>query len=218
MNKEWSELNKLIQKQINSKSNFESGINNLFILRDKIFDKLNDLKNTLTYEDFSKMPYMNENGYHNKTIAYSIWHMFRIEDIVAHTIIKNDEQIFFRDNFKALTNSPIITTANELVKEGIADFSAKLNIEQLYIYADAVKNSTNELIKSLSYADLKRKPTEAERQRLIDSKCISENELAVWLIDYWCSKDIKGLIKMPFSRHLIMHTEAAVRIAEKLKR
>lgn len=218
MNKEWSELNKLIQKQINSKSNFESGINNLFILRDKIFNKLNDLKNTLTYEDFSKMPYMNENGYHNKTIAYSIWHMFRIEDIVAHTIIKNDEQIFFRDNFKALTNSSIITTANELVKEEIADFSAKLNIEQLYIYADAVKNSTNELIKSLSYADLKRKPTETERQRLIDSKCISENELAVWLIDYWCSKDIKGLIKMPFSRHLIMHTEAAVRIAEKLKR
>lgn len=218
MNKEWSELNKLIQKQINSKNNFESGINNLFILREKIFDKLNDLKNTLTCEDFSKMPYMNENGYHNKTIAYSIWHMFRIEDIVAHTIIKNDEQIFFRDNFKALTNSPIITTANELVKEEIADFSAKLNIEQLYIYANAVKNSTNELIKSLSYADLKRKPTETERQRLIDSKCISENELAVWLIDYWCSKDIKGLIKMPFSRHLIMHTEAAVRIAEKLKR
>ncbi|MDD6401173.1 MAG: phage head-tail adapter protein, partial [Lachnospiraceae bacterium] len=39
---------------------------------------------------------------------------------------------------------------------------------------------------------------------------------AVWLIDYWCSKDISGLIKMPLSRHWIMHIEAANRIKEKI--
>lgn len=39
---------------------------------------------------------------------------------------------------------------------------------------------------------------------------------AVWLIDYWCNKDIRGLIQMPFSRHWIMHTEACLRIKNKI--
>lgn len=39
---------------------------------------------------------------------------------------------------------------------------------------------------------------------------------AIWLIDYWCNKDIKRIIKMPLSRHWIMHIEAANRIKDKL--
>ena len=42
------------------------------------------------------------------------------------------------------------------------------------------------------------------------------DEKAIWLIDYWCSKDIRGLIQMPFSRHWIMHTEACLRIKNKM--
>ena len=42
------------------------------------------------------------------------------------------------------------------------------------------------------------------------------DEKAIWLIDYWCSKDIRGLIQMPFSRHWIMHTEACLRIKNKI--
>ena len=45
------------------------------------------------------MPFANAKGYHNKTIAYSIWHIARIEDIVAHTLIANDEQVFFSGNW-----------------------------------------------------------------------------------------------------------------------
>lgn len=46
---------------------------------------------------------------------------------------------------------------------------------------------------------------------------VSTDENAVWLIDYWCKKDVKGLIQMPFSRHWIMHIEACQRILNKLK-
>ena len=47
-------------------------------------------------------------------------------------------------------------------------------------------------------------------------KVVSEDEEAYWLIDYWCGKDIRGLIQMPFSRHWIMHIEASLRIKGKL--
>ncbi len=39
---------------------------------------------------------------------------------------------------------------------------------------------------------------------------------ANWLIPYLCEKDIRGLIKMPFSRHWIMHIEAMRRIKNRL--
>lgn len=51
---------------------------------------------------------------------------------------------------------------------------------------------------------------------MIASKSVSEDENAVWLIDYWCGKDVAGIIKMPFTRHLIMHIEAMMRIAGKI--
>ena len=45
---------------------------------------------------------------------------------------------------------------------------------------------------------------------------MSKDESAIWLIDYWCGKDIRGLIQMPFSRHWIMHIEASLRIKNKI--
>ena len=45
---------------------------------------------------------------------------------------------------------------------------------------------------------------------------VSTDEEAYWLIDYWCGKDIRGLIQMPFSRHWIMHIEACLRLRERI--
>ena len=86
----------------------------------------------------------------------------------------------------------------------------------LYEYTNKVYESTNRLLKSLSYDDLRRKMTVEDRKRIEDLNVVSKEESANWLIDYWCNKDIKGLIKMPFSRHWIMHIEASLRIKKKI--
>ena len=65
---------------------------------------------------------------------------------------------------------------------------------------------------------MKKKVTEETKQKLLALKVVSEEESAFWLIDYWCSKDIRGLIQMPFSRHHIMHIEACLRIRDKLSK
>ena len=62
----------------------------------------------------------------NATLAWSLWHLFRIEDIVVHTLILNDSQILFENSWQAQTNSPIITTGNELDGEAMIEFSKKL--------------------------------------------------------------------------------------------
>ena len=215
MNKEWAELNKIMQLQIKKKDTFSLGIATLVELRKKLMEQIMQFRNELSNDDFSAMPYMNAKGYHSKTIAYSLWHIFRIEDIVAHSLIADNEQIFFAGDYQKRINSPIITTANELVKEEIRDFSKQLCIDELYKYITEVDKATTEIFKSLSYSDLKVKMTDEKKQYLEKLNVVSEDENAYWLIDYWCGKDIRGLIQMPFSRHWIMHIEACLRIKGK---
>ena len=173
-------------------------------------------KEKLCRDAFNAIPFINADGYHSKTIAYSIWHIFRIEDIVAHTVIKEEEQVFFAGNYQKRINSPIITTGNELVKQQIAEFSKQLNLDELYSYIFEVRENTEKTLERLSYDDLKRKIPEKRKEYLKSLHVVSDNEKAIWLIDYWCNKDIRGLIQMPFSRHWIMHTEACLRIKNKI--
>ena len=216
MNKEWSELNKKMQLLLRKKDTFADGIDVCLALRNTLSDAVEKLCGKLSDEQYSLMPYPDANGYHCKTIAYSIWHMARIEDITAHTLICSDEQVLFRDDYLKVACSPITTTGNELVRDEITAFSQSLNITGLLRYAADVKASTDELLSRLSYEDSKRRFSSDDKERVIASKCVSENENAVWLIDYRCGKDIAGLIKMPFTRHLIMHIEAMMRIAGKI--
>lgn len=217
MNKEWSEQNKRMQSLIKKADTFEEGKGVLFALRDDLMDSLLSLKAELGREDFDSMPYINADGYHCKNIAYSIWHIFRIEDIVAHTLINGDEEVFFSGNYQSRINSPLITTGNELVKEQISDFTKQLDLDELYSYIAEVKNSTEEIIRNLKYSDLKAKILDERRENLSSLGVVSNDENAVWLIDYWCNKDVRGLIQMPFSRHWIMHIEACQRIKAKLE-
>ena len=217
MNKEWSELNKIMQAQLKKKDSFSMGIDTIFELRRQLLETIAGFRK-LPQETFSAMPYINAKGYHNKTIAYSLWHIFRIEDIVAHTLITDTEQIFFSGDYQKRINSPIITTGNELFKEKIREFSKQLSLDELYCYINEVYESTNAILKSLSFEDMKTKITEEKRQKLLSLNVVSEDENALWLVDYWCSKDIRGLIQMPFSRHHIMHIEACLRIIDKLSK
>lgn len=215
MNKEWSELNKSMQLQLKKKDTYEDGIAVLFELRNSLWDELLSFKKDLKREDFDAIPYINADGYHSKTIAYSLWHIFRIEDICAHTLVKGDEQVFFSKGYDKKINSPIITTGNELVKQEIADFSKQLDLKELYSYMLDVKKSTEKILKGLSFEDTKKKISGDRRKELENLHVVSEDESAVWLIDYWCKKDVRGLIQMPFSRHWIMHIEACGRIKSK---
>lgn len=216
MNKTWSELNKKMQTLLKKQDTYKAGVAVLFDLRNQLMQTIMSFRAELSRDDFDAIPFMNAAGYHSKTIAYSLWHIFRIEDIVAHTLIRGDGQVLFSGNYQERINSPIITTGNELAKKQIADFSKRLNLNELYSYILEVKNSTETIIGSLSFDDLKQNISEERKKHLQSLNVVSEDENAAWLIAYWCGKDIRGLLQMPFSRHWIMHTEACLRIKNKV--
>lgn len=216
MNKEWSELNRTMQQQIKKKELFSIGIDTLLTLRKELMKQILEFQHSMSKDEFCAIPFINASGYHNKTIAYSLYHVFRIEDIVASSLIKKEAQIFFAGDYQSRMNSPIITTGNELVKQEIAEFSSKLNLAELYRYISDVDHATTQLLRHLQHQDLKITMTEQDKKTLLSLKTVSEDINAAWLIDYWCSKNIQGLIQMPFSRHWIMHVEACLRIKNKL--
>ena len=92
----------------------------------------------------------------------------------------------------------------------------QLNLKELYSYIFEVKSSTERILKSLSYDEMKKKVSKERKEYLKSLNVVSNHENAIWLIDYWCNKDIRGLIQMPFSRHWIMHIEASLRIRNKI--
>nr|AHF24820.1 phage head-tail adaptor [uncultured bacterium Contig2] len=216
MNKEWSEMNKGMQALLSKEATFRDALSQLAVLRESMFGQITQIVNSFPAEAFRQMPFAGAEGYHSKTLGYSIWHIFRIEDIVAHEMIAEDQQVLFAQGFDRTVQSPVITTGNELAGEEIAEFSKQLNIRELYRYAQAVKESTDRILGQLSYSDLKRRFGDGMVRKLQNTGCVSEDENASWLIAYWCGKDIRGLIQMPFSRHWIMHIEAMQRIKNKL--
>ena len=216
MNKEWSEKNKKMQMLIAKESTFAEGINLLLELRNDLFEQITSIVKTFPPVAFYQLPFGDGEANHNATLAWSLWHLFRIEDIVCHTLILCDSQIF-EMGWQEKIKSPIITTGNELDGMAITDFSKRVNISTLYEYCKDVMDSTNEFLKNLQFTDLKKKFSEEDKVRLVKSGCVSSDENALWLIDFWCGKNIKGLIQMPFSRHWIMHVEAMRKIEGRLK-
>ncbi len=216
MDKEWSEKNKEIQKLLSKKQTFKDAVEKLIAFREEMFGQITYIVNDFPGDAFYQMPFAGAEGLHNSTLAFSIYHTFRIEDIVAHEMIAEDKQVFFTRDFQKAMRSPIITTANELSDSETAKFSKQLDIKELHRYAKEVMESTNQILKKLEYSDLKRKFGEEMIAKLRATGCVSPDKEASWLIEYWCGKDVGGLIKMPFSRHWIMHIEAMRRIKNKL--
>ena len=203
-----------MQTQLRRETTFSEGIQTLLTLRRSLAETLRDMKRELQREDFHAMPFPNAAGYHSKTIAYSIWHIFRIEDIVAHDLICRDGEIF--SLFRDVIGAPIITTGNELSGPQITDFSKRLDLDVLYKYAAAVREGTDTLLGQLTYQDLRRTFDAADKERLRSLQVVSTDDRSCWLMDYWCGKNVRGLIQMPFSRHWIMHVEACLRIKNRL--
>lgn len=211
MNKKWSEELKEIRVLLKNEKNFFEGKKKLLEFRYELFcewEKFFDIQRDFLFE----MPYPNSKGYDSKNIAYSIYHVFRIEDIVSNTLISDNEEIILLSNYEF----PIMTTGNELVGMEIKNALITMNIEKLHKYIKKVYDTTNDIIEKLEYNDLKKKIPSENREKLINEKSVNEKNL--WLVDYWCDKDVLGLINMPLTRHWIMHLEASKRIENGLKK
>lgn len=148
MNKVWSEENKSMQLLLKKEETFSQSIDTLLALRRSLFAEVTRMARELPPEAFWQMPFARAAGYHSKTLAYSVWHVFRIEDIVVHELIVPGAQVLSAGGFRERIGADRVTTGNELQGQQLMEFSRSLDVPALVDYAGAVKTASDEMLRS----------------------------------------------------------------------
>ncbi|VEU80439.1 DinB family protein [Haploplasma axanthum] len=202
---------KNFQSKIKKEKSFAESIESLIEFRIEMWNMYEYVFNTLKEEEYKKKPIKQF-----KTIAYYLYHLNRIEDITLNTLIKDQEQIFYKNNYQERINSKLHTTGNELTLDEVEKFSERLNIKELIKYVKEVFENTNNYIKIVNYLDSRTLITSERKEKLLELGSVSNDSKAFWLVDYWCKKDYQGIMLMPFSKHHFMHLWNSISIIEKL--
>lgn len=170
-----------------------------------------DLLDGLREEDYSVMPTEKD-----ETIAWHLWHIARIEDLVGNLLIAEKPQVF-NDEWMDRMNVSVKDTGNAMTDDEIICLSEQVNKRELINYRNAVGRRTRELLKSLTPGDLKRKPSDASLERLVSEGGLLEVKQSIWLKKFWGSYTVTGLILLPLTRHHMIHLPDSVRIKELTK-
>jgi len=131
MNKTWSEKNKTMQELLKKEDTYKDGIKVLLELRKELFSVITNMVKKYPAPKFAEQPFVNAKGNHSTTLAWSIFHLFRIEDIVCHELVECSTQIFFEKNYGKKIGTKCITTASEFDGAEIEEFSKTLNVPAL---------------------------------------------------------------------------------------
>ena len=158
-----------------------------------------ELLDGLTDEDFHAV--FTEN---DKPIAYHLWHIARIEDLVGNILIAEQPQIFNAE-WMAKLNTSTKDTGNAMACSETVEFSKQLNKQELINYRNAVGCQTRKILKSLTHGDLKKKPTAECLQQIVTESGLIEDKNSIWLKDFWGRHTVSGLIVLPLTRHHMMH-------------
>lgn len=159
-------------------------------------------------EDYSVMPTEKD-----ETIAWHLWHIARIEDLVGNLLIAERPQIF-GDEWMERLNVSVKDTGNAMTDDEIIGFSKQVKKQELIHYRNAVGRQTRELLKALTPGDLKRKPSDESLARLVSEGGLLEVKKSIWLKKFWGSYTVTGLILLPLTHHHMIHLPDSVRIKE----
>ena len=155
---------------------------------------------------------INEKG---RTVVYGIWHSTRIEDITMNLLVHEGSQVLSEGNWKEKINSTISDTGNALNEEEILEFSKNINMQELKNYRIAVGRKTQEIVKNLTYNDMKKKFEKSQLKRILDEGAVLDVEASNWLIDFWGKKNVAGILLMPGTRHHVVHLNESFRAKKK---
>ncbi|MCQ5130501.1 DinB family protein [Butyricicoccus faecihominis] len=170
-----------------------------------------DLLDGLPDEAYSVMPTKKD-----ETIAWHLWHIARIEDLVGNLLIAEQDQIL-NDAWLNRLGVAVKDTGNAMTDAQIIDLSKRIDKRALIAYRDAVGRQTRALLKSLTPDDLKRKPAPAALDRLDGEGGLLACKNSIWLKAFWGKHTVAGLILLPLTRHHMMHLPDSLAIKEFVK-
>lgn len=194
---------------LQSLTDFPEGLRILRETRDLILDPLDPFSASSLYgslyDGLTESDYRAKVNRKGRTIAYSLWHSTRIEDMAMNALILRQAQVFDRTRAKESMLVGVRDTGNQRGEQEIMDMSRNMDISCLIEYQRQVWSATNAGLSGLTAADLSRKVDRNDVESLLEDGSVSRHPDAAWLIDFWANKTVAGLLMMPMCRHQIVH-------------
>jgi len=144
------------------------------------------------------------------SIAWSIWHAARIEDITMNMLVADSLQLWESDGWGKRMRVDLGNTGNALDAVGVARLSDRIDLAALQSYRIAVGRRTRAIVAALSWEDLKRKVDPARLEQVRKRGAVAGP--SSWLLEYWGGLTIAGLLLMPPTRHNFVHLNEALRV------
>lgn len=147
------------------------------------------------------------------TIAWNIWHITRIEDLTANILISGGEQIL-NDQWLKKIRTSVTDTGNAMTDDEIISFSREIDPCELRNYRVAVGERTKSILSGLNFKDMEKKFDKKALAEILRVGGVTEHPDSIWLLDFWGNKSISGIIKMPLTRHQIVHINDSFRLKD----
>jgi len=164
-----------------------------------------DILDDMTEDQFRRIP---QNCEHS--VAWSIWHIARIEDVTMNILVAGRSQIMHRDNWLARMKVDVRHSGNLMGEADVAHLGTSIDIEGLRAYRLAVGRGTREIVQKLQPEEVTQKVNPLRLEQLMAEGAVAKE--ARDLIDYWGKRRIVGLLLMPATRHNLVHLNEALRL------
>lgn len=174
-------------------------------------NNIDGLTDDLKPEEYYIMP-----GARDETIAWSLWHIARIEDLTMGILAADGGQVF-DESWKLRMKTAFTDTGNAMTDDEIMLISKNIVIDELLKYRCAVGKRTREICGALSGSDMKKRVSDKSLDRIFSEGGVTPQENSVWLLDFWGEKDIAGLLLMPASRHEIIHLNSCFKYKDDIR-
>ena len=137
-------------------------------------------------------------------MCWQFWHTYRIEDLVSNILMADQEQIFNEDWQNKICSS-ITDTGNALELDEVIAFGKEINIEALREYMFVVGKNTRRILENLTLVQIKSMVSCENVMRILEEGGVTTDFRSIWLLVYWGSLTIGGMILTPMTDHHMMH-------------
>jgi hypothetical protein len=138
----------------------------------------------------------------SNSIAWSVWHLARTEDVVVNTVIRGDRQLFDIDGWDARLGVSDSRIGTGFSDDEVSGFSGEIDPSTLIEYWTAVSRGTSAWLDEIPLETLDEVPD--LRERLKDVRQIVP-ESASWIYGAWGHKTVSYLLRGPVISHGFIH-------------
>lgn len=142
------------------------------------------------------------------SIAWLLWHLGRLEDVVANPILLNRSQVFDDGEWTRRLNVSRRDVGTEMTPEEVVHLSTGVDIPSLRAYRNAVGKRTRESLGLLQSLALDAEVAPEGVQRAVSQGALTER--AGWVADLWATRANAWFLDWEIVGHNYMHLGQAL--------